>query len=229
MDFYLESLSHALRLLWTLDPEVAEIASRSLRLSTTATLLASCVGIPAGVVIALANFSGKKGVITILSALMGVPTVVVGLLLYSLFSRRGILGAWGLLFTPTAIVVAEWILSTPIITRLTIAAVRGVDPRVHATALTLGASRTRAYAKVLGEARGAVFAAVITGFGRAITEVGAAMMVGGNIRGTTRTLTTAIALETAKGELALALSLGLILLGIFLVLNFLFLRLQEAA
>lgn len=229
MDFYPESFSHAFRLLWTLDPEVTEIASRSLRLSTTATLLASCVGIPAGVAIALANFPGKRGVITTLSALMGVPTVVVGLFLYGLLSRQGILGAWGLLFTPTAIVVAEWILSTPIITRLTIAAVRGVDPRVHATALTLGASRIRAYAKVLGEARGAVFAGVITGFGRAISEVGAAMMVGGNIRGATRTLTTAITLEASKGEFALALSLGLILLGIFLVLNFLFLRLQEAA
>jgi tungstate transport system permease protein len=229
MDFYLESSFHALRLLWTLDPEVTEIAFRSLRLSTTATLLAACVGIPAGVTIALADFPGKRGVITTLSALMGVPTVVVGLFLYGLFSRRGMLGAWGLLFTPTAIVIAEWILSTPIITRLTIAAVRGVDPRVQATALTLGASRIRAYIKVLGEARGAVFAGVITGFGRAISEVGAAMMLGGNIRGATRTLTTAITLETSKGDFALALALGLILLGIFLVLNLLFLRLQEAA
>ncbi len=229
MDFYLESSFHALRLLWTLDSEVTEIAFRSLRLSTTATLLAACIGIPAGVTIALADFPGKRGVITTLSALMGVPTVVVGLFLYGLFSRRGMLGAWGLLFTPTAIVIAEWLLSTPIITRLTIAAVRGVDPRVQATALTLGASRIRAYIKVLGEARGAVFAGVVAGFGRAISEVGAAMMLGGNIRGATRTLTTAITLETSKGELALALSLGLILLGVFLVLNFLFLRLQETA
>lgn len=229
MDFYLESASHALRLLWTLDSEVTEIASRSLRLSTIATLLASCMGIPAGVIIALRDFPGKRWVITTLSALVGVPTVVVGLFLYGLFSRRGILGSWGLLFTPTAMVIAEWILSTPVITRLTIAAVRGVDPRVYTTALTLGASRSRAYAKVLSEAQGAVFAGVIVGFGRAITEVGAAMIVGGNIRGATRVLTTAIALETSRGEFAFALSLGFILLGIFLVLNLLFLRLQEAA
>jgi len=228
MDLYLESFSHAFRLLWTLDSEVTEVAFRSLRLSTAATLFASCISVPAGVVIALTDFPGKRGMITTLSALMGVPTVVVGLFLYGLLSRRGILGNWGLLFTPTAIVVAEWILSTPIITRLTIAAVRGVDPRVYTTALTLGASRPWAYAKVLSEARGTVFAGVITGFGRAISEVGAAMIVGGNIQGSTRTLTTAIALESSKGDFALALALGLILVGIFLVLNLLFLRLQEA-
>ena len=228
MDFYLESFSQTFHLLRTLDPEVQEIALRSLRLSSTATLLASLVGIPAGLTIALTDFPGKRGTITLLSALMGVPTVGVGLFLYGLFSRRGILGSWGLLFTPTAIVVAEWILSTPIVTRLTIAAVRGVDPRVYTTALTLGASGLRAYAKVLTEARGTVFAGVVNGFGRAISEVGAAMIVGGNIRGSTRIMTTAIALETSKGDFALALALGLILLGIFLVLNLLFLRLQEA-
>ncbi len=228
MDLYRESLSQAVHLLGTLDPEVREIALRSLTLSATATLLAALVGIPAGVGIALKEFCGKRVLITALSALMGVPTVVVGLFLYGLFSRQGPLGAWGLLFTPTAIVIAEWILATPVTTRLTIAAVRGVDPRVYATALTLGASRFRARVKVLAEARGAVFAAVVVGFGRAISEVGAAMMVGGNLRGFTRTLTTAIALETSRGNLDLAFALGLILLGIFLALNFLFLRLQEA-
>ena len=228
MDFYLESLWRAAQLLSRLDPEIRDIAMRSVRISASATLLAAGVGVPLGACVALAQFRGKKALVTTLSTLMGLPTVIVGLLLYGLLSRQGSLGALGLLFTPSAIIVAEWLLSLPIITRLTIAAVEAVDPRVHATALTLGASRLQAYLKVLGEARAAVAAAVVTGFGRAISEVGAAMIVGGNIRGVTRTLTTAVALETSKGNFSFALALGLILLSIFFVLNLLFLRLLEA-
>lgn len=227
MEFYLEALRTAVALLGDLDFEVLDPLWRSLRVAGISTLIAGLLGVPVGGWIALASFRGKRLVISIFSTLMALPTVVVGLLLYGLYTRRGPLGDLGLLYTEAAIITAQIALSWPIIVRLTIAAVGAVDRRVFQTALTLGANQTQALGVVLREAIAGITIALITGYGRAISEVGAALIVGGNIRGSTRTLTTAITLETARGNFALALALGLLLLLVFLALNVMLLRLQE--
>ena len=150
---------------------------------------------------------------------MAVPTVVVGLLVYGFLSRQGPLGALGLLFTPTAIVIGGTLLASPIVANYTFASVRGADPRILPTALTLGAGPFRTVATLMGEIRFGVFAAVIAGFGRVVAEVGVAMMLGGNIRGYTRTMTTAIALETSKGEFSFGMALGIVLMTVALIVN----------
>jgi tungstate transport system permease protein len=152
--------------------------------------------------------------------------VVIGLVLYGLLSRQGPLGAWGLLFTPAAMIVGQTVLAAPIVANYTLAAVAGADPRIMTTALTLGAGRFRAVWQLLLEIRFGIIAAVVAGFGRVIAEVGVAMMLGGNIRGYTRTMTTAIALETSKGEFAFGLALGIVLMAVALVVN-LFLNLLQ--
>ncbi|HEY7745535.1 MAG TPA: ABC transporter permease, partial [Desulfuromonadales bacterium] len=158
--------------------------------------------------------------------LMALPTVVVGLVLYGFLSRQGPLGVWGFLFTPVAMIIGQIVLSVPIVANYTVAAVAGADPRIMNTALTLGAGRLRAAWQLLLEVRFGVMAAVVAGFGRVIAEVGVAMMLGGNIRGYTRTMTTAIALETSKGEFAFGLALGLVLMTVALFVN-LFLNLLQ--
>ncbi|MBW2148468.1 MAG: ABC transporter permease [Deltaproteobacteria bacterium] len=202
------------------------IAFLSLRVSGTATLLAAVVGIPAGFMLAVSRFRGQRTVETVLNTLMALPTVVVGLFLYALLSRRGLLGEVGLLFTPTAMIMGQFILATPIVTALTLSAFRTIDARARETALTLGAGPARAALAVMLEARYATMAAVIAGFGRVIAEVGCSLMVGGNIRWYTRSMTTAIALETGKGEFGLALAIGIILLSVALAANILLHTLQ---
>lgn len=165
------------------------------------------------------DFWGKDSLITLVNTLMALPTVVVGLSVFLFLSRQGPLGGWELLFTPTAIVIGQFILAIPIVVALTIAPLSGIDPRIRETALTLGASRSRAALSVIREARYAVVAAIIAGFARIIAEVGSALIVGGNIRGYTRTLATAMALETGKGEFAFAIALGLILILLSLITN----------
>ena len=159
---------------------------------------------------------------------MALPTVVVGLVLFGLFSRQGPLGAWGLLFTPLAMIAGQTVLAAPIIANYTVAAVAGADPRIMNTALTLGASHLRALLQLLLEIRFSIIAGIIVGFGRVIAEVGVAMMLGGNIRGYTRTMTTAITLETSKGEFAFGLALGIVLLAVALFVNFFLNLLQQA-
>ena len=156
-----------------------------------------------------------------MNTLLALPTVVIGLIVYSLISRRGPLGIFGLLYTPSAMIIGQFILAIPIIIALTHSAVQGIDKRVRNTALTLGATEAQSAWTVIKEARYAVLAAVITGFGRVIAEVGAAMMLGGNIKGSTRVMTTAIALETAKGEFGFAIALGIILLFVAFSINIL--------
>lgn len=219
MGYLLEGLWQAIVLIVTLDPEVSQITWLTLQVSLGAALLASAAGIPLAVLILARDFPGREGVITCCNTLMALPTVVVGLSVFAVLSRQGPLGDLELLFTPTAIVLGEWILATPVVTALTIAALQGVDPKVRETALTLGASSVRASLMVILEARSAVVAALIAGFARVVAEVGSALMVGGNIRGYTRTLATAIALETGKGEFAFAVALGLILLTLAFVAN----------
>ncbi len=183
-------------------------------------MLAALIAIPTGITIALNEFRGKQFLQQILNTLMAMPTVVIGLLLYGLFTRQGPMGDLGLLYTPAAVVIAECILILPIILNLTIVAVQSSDKRLVPTLKSLGANKIQLALQVMGETRFAVIAAVVAGFGRAIGEVGAAMMLGGNIEGFTRTMTTAIALETSKGEFEFGLALGLLLLIIAFTVNF---------
>ncbi|MGB2783235.1 MAG: ABC transporter permease [Atribacterota bacterium] len=221
MDFIIEGIQKALQLIFSLDREIINIVLLSLRVSLTAIILASFLGIPLGFLMAVKDYWGKRFSVALVNTLLALPTVVIGLIVYSLISRRGPLGVFGLLYSPSAMIIGQFILATPIIIALTHSAVQGVDKRIRNTALTLGATETQSAWMVIKEARYAVLAAVITGFGRVIAEVGAAMMLGGNIKGSTRIMTTAIALETAKGEFGFAIALGIILLLIALVANIL--------
>ena len=196
--------------------EVFQILGVSLRVSLCAVALATLVSVPAGFILAVSSFRGKRPLVTIINTLMAMPTVVIGLLVYILLSRSGPLGFLSILYTPTAMIVAQFILALPIITAFTYAAVSGVDERVRKTAESLGASPFQASWMVLKEGRLGIIAAILAGFGRVIAEVGSAIMVGGNIRGYTRTMTTAITLETAKGNFELGLTLGVILLVVAL-------------
>ena len=219
MDYLYESLITAITLIFNLDVEVRTAVWTSLYTSSTAILFASLIGIPIGLWLGLSRFRGRQVLVTLLNTLMALPTVVIGLLLFGLLSRQGPLGSWGLLFTPVAMILGQMVLATPIVANLVLAAVAGADRRILPTLLTLGASPLQATIQLLKEIRFGIMAAIIAGFGRVIAEVGVAMMLGGNIRGVTRTMTTAIALETSKGEFAFGLSLGIILLAVALLVN----------
>jgi len=222
-----DGITKAIELLISLDPEVMEVVGRSLGISGTACLLASLICLPLGSLIHFHHFRGKRALINIIQTLFSVPTVLVGLLILVLFSRAGPLGEFGILFTPPVMVIGQMILIIPLLLGLTISALSGVSREIVDTATSLGASGFQVVLLVLKEARYAVLAAVIMGFGRAISEVGCALMVGGNIRGATRVITTSIALETSKGELALAIALGTILLFLALIINIVLNRLQQ--
>jgi len=222
MNYILDGFKEALRLIFSLDSEVFSAVFVSLRVSCTAIIFATIVGLPLGFFVAIKEFKGKRLTITLLNTLMALPTVVVGLTVYSFISRRGPLGPLNLLYTPNAMVIGQFILATPIIAALTISAIQGIDKNVAETALTLGASRRQAAAMVLLEARFGILAAIVAGFGRIIGEVGAAMMLGGNIRHFTRTISTAIALQTSMGEFAVGIALGIILLIVAFAINTMF-------
>ncbi len=226
MDFISSSLHAALALILAFDSEVVQAIWTSLYTSGCAIVLAALFGIPAGLLIGLSSFQGKRLVITGLNTLMALPTVVVGLVVYGMLSRQGPLGEWGLLFTPLAMIIGQTVLATPIVANYTLAAVSGADNRIMSTAMTLGAGPLQSALQLLKEVRFGIMAAVIAGFGRVIAEVGVAMMLGGNIRGYTRTMTTSIALETSKGEFAFGLALGIVLMAVALVVN-LFLNLLQ--
>ena len=216
-----------MQLLISFDPQLMEIAWRSLGISGTACLLASLICLPLGSLIHFHHFRGKRALINIIQTLFVMPTVLVGLFLLVLLSRAGPLGFFGILFTPTAMVIGQMILITPLLLGLTISALSGVSREIVDTAISLGASSSQTIWLVLKEARYAVLAAVIMGFARAISEVGCALMVGGNIRGATRVITTVISLEAGKGNLELAIALGIILLFLALVINIALNRLQQ--
>jgi tungstate transport system permease protein len=220
-------LIKAIGLIISLDPEVMEIAGRSLQISVTSALLASLICVPLGSLIHFHHFRGKRILINLIQTFFSIPTVAVGLFVFVLFSRAGPLGGLNLLFTPMVMVLGQMILITPILLGLTISAVSGVDKAILDTARSLGASGLQTAIVVLREARFAVMAAIIMGFGRAISEVGIALMVGGNIRGFTRVITTAISLETSKGDLELSIALGIILISIALVINIILNRIQQ--
>lgn len=216
---FLEGTIDALGLLIRGDRAVLEVVWVSLRVSGIATLLASFIAIPIALGISGSEFPGKRIAVTVFNTLMGLPTVVVGLLAYSMFSRRGPLGFLDLLYTQTGMIFAEAALAIPLIIALAIATTGAADPRIRDTARSLGASRLRASITLLSEIRIGILATVAAGFGRLISELGVAMMVGGNIKGSTRTMTTAIALETSKGDFRFAFALGVVLLSVALVVN----------
>lgn len=220
-------LTKAIELIVTLDPEVMQIAGRSLRIAVTSTLLASIICVPVGSLIHFNQFRGKRILISLIQTFYSLPTVAVGLFVFVFISSAGPLGGLGLLFSPTAMVIGQMILITPILLGLTISALSGVDKTIVDTARSMGASGFQMTVLVVREARFAVMAAVIMGFGRAISELGISLMIGGNIRGFTRVITTAISLETAKGDLELAMALGIILLCIALVVNIVMNRIQQ--
>lgn len=220
-------LTKAIELIISLDPEVLEIAGRSLTIALASTLLASTICLPLASLIHFNSFPGKRALVSVIQTFYSIPTVVVGLFVFVLFSRAGPLGGLGLLFTPAVIVVGQVLLISPILLGLAISALKSVDRTILDTARSLGASGFQTTVLVLKETRFAIMSAVIMGFGRAISEVGISLMVGGNIKGVTRVITTAISLESSKGELELALALGMILIFIALVVNILFNRLQQ--
>ncbi|TKB26911.1 ABC transporter permease subunit [Desulfopila sp. IMCC35006] len=226
MDLLFDSVRSALLLFMSFDAELVDIVMVSLKVSFSATLIASVLGIPGGFLVAYAVFPGKRMVLTVLNTLLALPTVVIGLLVYSFISRRGILGSFDLLYTQKAMVIGQVILIVPVIMTLTIAAISRIDKRYRLTALTLGATRYQMALVILKEARYGIFAAVIAAFGRVIAEVGISMMLGGNAKGFTRTMTTAMALEYDKGEFVLSVALGITLMTIAFVINMLFHLLQ---
>ncbi len=219
MDFLAEGFRRALALLLAGDAEVFGIALLTLKVAVVATIVACGVGLPLGYFLATRRFWGRRAALTAVNTALAFPTVVVGLLLYGLLSRRGPLGGLGWLYTWQAIVIGDVLLALPIAAALSAAAVQGVDPRVRRTAETLGAGRWRTAWTVAREARFALAAVITAAFGQVVAEIGAAMIVGGNIRGSTRTLTTAVALYTSQGDFGLALALGFVLIAMALVVN----------
>jgi tungstate transport system permease protein len=214
-----EALGTALRLLVDLDPKLVEIVALSLAVSLTAVAIAALLGFPLGAAIAVGRFPGRQTLIVLLNALMGLPPVVVGLVIYLLLSRAGPLGSLGILFTPSAMVIAQTVLILPIIAALSRQAIEDAWREYEEQLRSLGAGRGDAALTLLWDTRFSLLTTVLAGFGRAAAEVGAVIIVGGNIDGVTRVMTTTIALETSKGDLPLALGLGIILIFIVVAVN----------
>jgi len=229
METLLDALHNAILLLWNLDPKVLEYAGRSLITSVSSTVLASLIGIPAGVLLAEYHFRGRRLAVTIVNTLQGVPTVVVALLVYCFIKRTGPLGALDMLFTVEGIILGETLLILPLITGLTYAAVSRTDRHIRAQAMALGAGPVRTLRTILDESRVGIFAAVIAGYGRVVGEIGIAMIIGGSADGFTRTLTTAIALNIDMGMFEVALALGILLLFVSFTINIIFQWLQGAS
>ena len=214
-----EGLTQAAMLIVGFDPDLMEITLLSLRVTITATLIASAIGLPLGAWLVVNRFRFRRVVIAIINALMGLPPVVVGLFVYVLLSRSGPFGVLGLLFTPTAMIIAQVIIITPIIVSISHQAIRELWADYHDLLISLNATRRQRIATLIMDGRRALLTASLAGFGRAIGEVGVIMIVGGNIDHATRVLTTAIALETGKGEFGMALALGFILIGLAIIVN----------
>jgi len=226
MDFLFHSITNAARLIFGGDAQVYSAVSVSLQVAGTATVICTLLGLPLGFMLAVGRFRGRQLVITLLNTLMALPTVVVGLFVYAFVTRRSLLGPLDLLFTKKAMVIGEVILALPIVVALTAGAIAALDKSVRETAVTLGAGRVRVCGTMMWEGRFALMAAIAAAFGRVVGEVGISMILGGNIAAATRNITTAIALETSKGEFALGMALGIILLVVALGVNFLLRYLQ---
>ena len=229
MNTFSEAALESARLLLGLDSHLLAIVALSLEVSIAAALCASVIGLPIGAMIAVRRFPGRQFIVVVLNALMGLPPVVAGLVVYLLLSRAGPLGGYGILFTPAAMIIAQTVLVLPIIAALTRQSIEDAWRDYEEQLKSLGVTPSRAALTLLWDCRFSLLTAVLAGFGRAIAEVGAVMMVGGNIDGVTRVMTTTIALETSKGDLPLALGLGAILLLLVLTLNALVLAIRDFA
>ena len=227
MDLIVAGVLEALRLLGSGDAEVFAILWLSLQVSGAATLISLGLGVPVGAVLALLRFPGRTAVVSLVNAGMGLPPVVVGLFVSLLLWRSGPLGGWEILYTPGAIVVAQAVIATPIVTGITLAAVQNVPEKFRLQLIALGASRAQMVAVVLREARLPMLVAVMAAFGGVISEIGASMMVGGNIKNQTRTLTTAMALETGKGNFDIAIALSVLLLVLVFGVNWALTTIQQ--
>jgi len=227
MDYLSEGLIRAFVLLFSGDAETFSAVFTTLKASTMSMMASLVLGIPAGFLLGYFDFSGKRQIRAIVDTLLALPTVVVGLFVYALISRRGPFGDFGLLFTIPGIAIAQTILVLPIIISLTATAIEGLDRRLKITLLALGARGRQIAMTSLLEARYAVLIAAVTAYGRAISEVGVSMMIGGNIKWHSRTITTAIALETGKGEFAMGIALGIVLLSLAFAVNFILITLKR--
>lgn len=227
MNPIIDGFFKAVELLISMDREVYGIMLLSIRVSGSAVAIATVLGVPIGALLGLREFRGKRLLLNLTNTLMGLPPVVIGLVAFLLLSSAGPLGPLELLYTPTAMILAQLFMCLPIVVGITASAVRSVDRSVVDTAISMGATDSQLVLTILGEARIGILMAVITGFARAISEVGAIWIVGGNIRYYTRALTTAIVLETARGEFSVAMALGIILLALAFVVNLLLSHLQE--
>jgi len=206
-------------LIVTFDPDLMEIIFLSLKVTLSAVIIASAIGLPMGAWLAVNRFRHRRTAIAILNALMGLPPVVVGLFVYMLLSRAGPFGAMGLLFTPSAMIIAQVLIITPLIASISHQTIRDLWAEYHDLLISLNATRGQRIASLLWDGRRALLTAMLAGFGRAVGEVGAIMIVGGNIEHATRVLTTAIALETGRGDFAFAMGLGMVLIGLAVVVN----------
>lgn len=227
MNEIVEGFIQAGHLILSLNPEILDITARSLIVSLGATLIASLIAIPVGGIIHFREFGGKRGLITIIQTLYALPTVLAGLFVFLLLSRVGPLGFLGLLFTPQGMIIGQTLLIIPMMVGMTLLALSGVKNAIRDEVISLGGTPSQVIWTILKESRFAILGGVILGFGRAISEVGAAMIIGGNIRGYTRVLTTAIALETSMGNIAFSIALGIILLVIALLVTTVLFLVQE--
>ena len=217
----------AFKLIFSLNADVVEILFMSLKVTGTATVIAMVFGLPLGVFLGLSEFKGRRLLVVLTNTGMALPPVVVGLFVYLVLSRYGPLGVLDIMYTPQAMIIAEVIIATPMVIGVTLAAVQALDPKLIAQIVSLGATRTQLFAKVIKEARLGLLAAIAAGFGAIISEVGAVMMVGGNIKGSTRVMTTAIVMETRQGHTDIAIALGLILLTLAFTVNWFITRVQQ--
>lgn len=227
MDLILEGIVTAFKLLWALDPEVLGITWLSLKVSGIATIISVGIGISTGMIVALTRFPGKKFVVSVVNTGMGLPPVVVGLFVTVFLWRNGPFGFLDILYTPTAIIIAQAVIATPIVMGISIAALQNLPAKLRLQILSLGATRLQMVGLLVREARLPLMAAVMAGFGGVISEVGASIMVGGNIKGYSRVLTTATVMETGKGEFAVAFALSIILLMLVFIVNYLFTLIQQ--
>lgn len=227
MDVIWQGLVQAVKLIFGFDPEIYEILFLSLRVTGTASLIAMVLGLPIGVYVGLTKFPGRRLFVSLVNTGMGLPPVVVGLFVFLFLSRYGPFGFLNILYTPSAMIVAEVIIATPMVIGVTIAAIQALDPRLKLQIISLGASWWQMFWTLVKEARLSLLAAVAAGFGAIISEVGAVIMVGGNIKGHTRVMTTAIVLATRQGEMALAIALSIILLSLTFTINVFITRVQQ--
>lgn len=227
MELIVEGFIKAFEMLRTGDPELLQITLLTLRVSGTATLISVLIGVPTGLLLALTRFRGRSFLVSLINTGMGTPPVVAGLVVSILLARYGPLGSLDLLYTPTAMIIAQCVIAIPIVMGFTMAGIQQLNPKLQHQILALGASRRQLYWLLIREARLSILAAVIAGFGGVISEVGASMMVGGNIHGYSRVLTTSIVLETGKGNYDVAIALSIILLALVWMITFALTWLQQ--